>query len=283
MRGVAILAAMLVWACAPDRGAQTPARSGVRLDPLWTVRGLANPESAALSADGTFLYVSNVAGEGDAADGQGFISRVSREGRMLEREWASGLNAPKGVARAGDRLYVADIDALAIIDVNAPRVIRRIPAPGAKFLNDVAVAPDGRVLVTDSETARIYALNGDRLEAWLEHALLRSVNGLMPETDRLYVTTMQGLLLAVDYATRAIETRAEGLGEADGVVRVGEDLLVSEWPGVLHLVHPDGRHEIVLETRADNIYLNDILLVGDTLYAPNWTPGTLTAYRVLRR
>jgi hypothetical protein len=51
---------------------------------------------------------------------------------------------------------------------------------------------------------------------------------------------------------------------------------------VLHLVHPDGRSEVVLDTRARRLYLNDILLVGDTLYAPNWEPGALTAYRVQR-
>jgi ribosomal protein L44E len=36
----------------------------------------ANPESAALSADRTFLYVTNVNGEGAAKDGNGFVARV---------------------------------------------------------------------------------------------------------------------------------------------------------------------------------------------------------------
>jgi sugar lactone lactonase YvrE len=282
MRYALPLAAVLLCACAPER-AEAPAEAhALRLEPVWTLAGLANPESAALSADGTFLYVSNVAGDGEAKDGRGFVSRVSLDGRMLEREWVAGLDAPKGVARAGDRLYVADIDALAIIDATAARVIARISAPGARFLNDVAVAPDGRVLVSDSDTSRIFALNGDVLDIWIEDARLRSVNGLLPEADGLYVTTMQGLFLAVDYATRAIETRAEGLGDADGIVRLGEDFLIGEWPGVLHVVRPDGTHAVVLETRADSVYLNDFLLVGDTLYAPNWEPSTLRAYRVRR-
>ena len=48
---------------------------------MWRAQGLANPESAALSADRNFLYVTNVNGDGAAKDGNGFIARVGLDGR----------------------------------------------------------------------------------------------------------------------------------------------------------------------------------------------------------
>jgi DNA-binding beta-propeller fold protein YncE len=253
-----------------------------RLELLWRVGGLANPESVALSRDGSFLYVSNVSGEGEAKDGNGFIARVSTDGHMLQRTFAVGLNGPKGVVLRGDALFVADIDQLVVIDASTGAIRRRLPVPGAEFLNDIAVAPNGDVLAADSNTKRIYVAHDGQISVWLEHDLLRAVNGLLPERNRLVVTTMAGRLLAVDYRTRAITVLAEGLGDGDGVAALsGGRYLVSEWPGVMHVVAPDGSNQTILNTRGENRYLNDFLLVGGTLYQPHWEPSELSAYRVV--
>ena len=118
----------------------------------------------------------------------------------------------------------------------APAELERI----ARF-----VAGRGGVLIADSGAGRIYAIRGDAPTAWLEHELLDSVNGLLPEPDRLIVTTMAGRLLSIDYATRAITTLAEGLGDADGIAALGDGrYLVSEWPGRIFEVAPDGGHAL---------------------------------------
>jgi DNA-binding beta-propeller fold protein YncE len=273
--------ALALAACSQAPTAETPAAGAVQLEQVWRVTGLANPESAALSADGTFLYVTSVNGEGDARDGNGFISRVSTDGEMLQREFATGLNAPKGIVVGGDALYVADIDQLVMLDAASGAVRRRVQAPGAVFLNDLAFAPDGQVLMADSGSQRIYAVRSDTAEIWLEHELLDSINGLLPEPERLVVTTMAGRLLAVDYGTRAVTVLAEGLGEADGVAPLGGGrYLVSAWPGQMFVVNADGSHEQILDTRDEGRFLNDFLLVGDSLYQPHWEPSEFTAYRL---
>lgn len=250
---------------------------------LWSTGGFANPESVLPSKRGDFFYVSNVNGEGDARDGNGFISRVSPQGAILEREWAQGLDAPKGLALAKDRLFVSDVTALVEIDARTGRVVARHDATGAGFLNDVSIAPGNTILVSDSAKARIYAWRDGRMETWLEHELLRSINGLLPEPGRLIVTTMQGKLLAVDWNTRAISVLAEGLGNADGVVAIGaHNYLVGEWPGRLFHVAADGASTVLLDGRASKRYLNDFVLVGDRLIVPNWEPSTLSAYRLGR-
>jgi glucose/arabinose dehydrogenase len=275
-------AAAALAACAPERAPSDPAAE-VRLEQAWRRGGFANPESVALSADGTFLYVTNVNGEGEAQDGNGFISRVALDGTMLEPEFARGLDGPKGIALGGDALYVADIDEVVVIDAATGAVRRRVPAPGAQFLNDLAVTPDGGVLAADSATRRIYALDDAGASVWLEDDLLTAANGLLPEPRRLVVTTMAGRLLAIDYETRAISVLADGLGDADGVAALGDGrYLVSEWPGLMHVVGTDGSHRTILDTRAENRLLNDFLLAGDVLYQPHWEPGEVTAYRVMR-
>jgi hypothetical protein len=274
-------AALALAACSPQPAAPA-APEPPRLEQVWRLAGFANPESAALSGDGAFLYVSNVNGEGEARDGNGFISRVSLDGRMLEREWARGLDAPKGLTLTGDALMATDIDRIVVIDPAAGAVRRRLAAPGATFLNDIVAAPGGLVVAADSGTGRLYAVSDDAAEIWLEHELLDSVNGLLAEPGRLVVTTMRGRLLAVDYQSRAVTVLAEGLGDADGAAALGGGrYLVSEWPGLMHVVAADGTHRTILDTRAEERFLNDFLLLGDVLYQPHWEPSEFTAYRVV--
>src|SRR3546814_10575543 len=74
-------------------------------------------------------------------------------------EWATGLDAPKGLALANNRLYVSDIDQLVAIDTATGAVAQRWPATGAKFLNDVVADMDGRVFVSDMVTNQIWLLD----------------------------------------------------------------------------------------------------------------------------
>ena len=278
MRGVVLALLLLTTACgAPAKEALQESRQ-----PVWRLDGLSDPESVALAADGRSLYVANVAGEGDVRDGNGFISRISMGGKMLQRQWVTGLDAPKGAIVAGGRLYVSDIDKLVEIDTATAKVVARYPAPGATFLNDVAVAPDGTVLAADSGAGRIFALKAGTMTVWSAEAELKSVNGLLPEPGRLLVTTMEGKLLSMDYGTRAAKVLATGLGQADGVARAdGENYLVGEWPGRLFYVSPDGQKKTLLDSRAGETYINDFIKVGDLLIVPNWKPGSVTAYRML--
>ncbi|WP_296599461.1 hypothetical protein [Phenylobacterium sp.] len=276
-----ILGLVLLTAGCDDAPSRDLARQETR-EPVWRLTGLADPESVALAADGRTLYVANVAGEGDVKDGNGFVSRVSIGGKMLQRAWVTGLDAPKGAVVSGGKLYVSDIDNLVEIDTAAGKIVARYPAPGATFLNDVGVAPDGTVLVADSGTGRIFALQGGAMVVWSADPLLKSVNGLLPEAERLLVTTMEGKLLAIDYRTRASKVLADGLGLADGIARAdGDNYFVSEWPGRLFYVRPGGKAATVMDTRAGGVYINDFIRVGDLLIAPNWKPGALTAYRMV--
>lgn len=273
---VLCLACVLIVGCA-----QTTSPPPPRLTPLWTTPGFPNPESVALGADGTFLYVSNVNGEGGGKDGNGSISRLSLDGKVLQHGWATGLDAPKGLALRDARLYVSDLTQLVEVDSSSGKILARHDAPGSGFLNDVAFAPDGAVLVSDSSRSRIYAWREGRMQVWLEDDLLDSVNGLFPEAGRLVASTMQGRLLAIDWNTRAISKLAKGLGDGDGIAALEDgSYLVSEWPGRLFHVRADGASDVVLDGRKEKKFINDFLRVGDHLYVPHWEPGSVSAYRI---
>lgn len=275
---VSAAAALLALTAAFSVSAQPAAAPA--LTPLWTVSGLDAPESVLDAGDGTY-FVSNVNGEGDARDGNGYIARVSADGRLIQQKWLTGLDAPKGMALRGGYLFVSDIDQVAVIDVAKAEVLARIAFPDSGFLNDVAFGPAGELLVSDSAKQRIYAYDGRAVSVWLEDPLLRSVNGLLPERDRIVVSTMQGRLLARAWTGGPLTVLAEGLGDGDGVARLKDgSYLVSEWPGRLFHVRADGSNTVIDDGRAEARFMNDFLLVGDTLVVPNWKPGSLSAYRV---
>ena len=89
---------------------------------VWELTGLEAPESALPDPAGDAIYVSNVVGAPDAKDGNGYISRVSPDGKILEQRWAVGLDAPKGLILRGSTLFVSDIDRLVAIDTATGKI-----------------------------------------------------------------------------------------------------------------------------------------------------------------
>lgn len=212
--------------------------------PLWTLTGFAQPESVVWAANQNVLYVSNINGEGTAKDGNGFISKVGPDGRMIKRDWLRGLNAPKGLGYKNGLLYIADIDELVVVDTGNGRIKARHKAAGAKFLNDVAVDAGGRVYVSDLFANAIWRLNGESFGLMVSSPKLEGPNGLLVEGDKLIVgswgvltgngfeTSSDGYLLSVDRTTAAIEPRFAPVPFAnlDGVVADGRGgYLASDW------------------------------------------------------
>src|SRR3990172_6136787 len=131
----------------------------ITLEQLWETGGLNNPESVVYDGKSGAIYVSNVNGAAGDKDGNGYISRLSLDGKVLDQEWVKGLNAPKGLALSGGKLYTADIDTLVEIDIATAAITHRYQVADAKFLNDVAAAPNGDIYVSDMSMNRIHLLH----------------------------------------------------------------------------------------------------------------------------
>jgi DNA-binding beta-propeller fold protein YncE len=184
--------------------AQQPSLELIKVNKLWeTSNDLKNPESVAFSPKQNVLFVSNINGNPTQKDQNGFISKVSpTNGSIIELNWVSGLNAPKGIAipNNGNKLYVSDINDLVEIDIDSGKIIKRYNAPASAFLNDVASDNQGNIYVSDTITNTIYKLdakdigvNGtSSLQAWLQSPQLNGPNGLHVDNtnDRLIVASL---------------------------------------------------------------------------------------------
>jgi hypothetical protein len=170
------------------------------LKPVWTITKFVGTPSHALYDPGSeTLFVSQISGEGDKKDGVGFISRLDLDGNMLECDWVSGLDAPKGMARRGKTLWVSDIDRLHRIDIETGTLTECLEIPDARFLTGVAVDSKGTVYVADMLSSTIHQYGDERITEFAAGENLESPAGLVIEDDRLIVAAWG---LTTDYATK---------------------------------------------------------------------------------
>ena len=76
----------------------------------WVVDGLNEPESAVFDKKNSAVYISNINGDPLKLDKNGYISKISVDGQILEKKWIKGLDAPKGMTIFNDHLFVADVN-----------------------------------------------------------------------------------------------------------------------------------------------------------------------------
>ena len=182
----AIAAASYVAAQAP---AAQPAAAPTA---LWTLTGeFASPESAFYDAASNSVFVSNINGGISEKDGNGYISRLTPDGKMVNAKWVTGLNGPKGLRGAGGTLWAADIDEVVGIEIASGRITSRVKIEGAQFLNDLATAPDGTVYTSDSFGAKIYEVRNGKASVFVEGAeVVEQANGLLVDGNRLVLGTV---------------------------------------------------------------------------------------------
>lgn len=289
-----LMRGLLIVATLTGAHAHAQAAATVQVQEAWrTSAELQQPESVVFDAKRNILYVSNVSGEPLGKDGQGFISRVSPDGKIVELRWIEGMNAPKGMAIHGDTLYVSDIDTLIEIDLDTGKISRRHPVSGAKFLNDVAADQAGNIYVSDMQTDTIYRLKDGRIESWLKDAALAGPNGLYAEGEHLVLgawgaadeqaAKTPGHLKRIDLKTKRITSIGSGkpLGNLDGVEGDGQgNYFVTDWvAGTLLHVTGDGTAntlQVLAQGSADLEYIADRSL----LIIPMMNDNRLLAFTV---
>ena len=211
--------------------------------------GLATPESVIHDMASDVYLVSNIEGNPLEADGKGFISRVLPSGKISKLRWIDGatdgvvLNAPKGMALVGDRLYVTDLDHVRIFDRKNGEPIQSIPVPGATFLNDLAAAPDGTVYVSDSGlttdfaasgTDAIYRIKKDgSLETVVKDPSMNRPNGLLAMAGTVWAVTFGAAeIFSVNTKGERVYGESPPAGSLDGLILGPRgNLLFSSWEG----------------------------------------------------
>lgn len=259
------------------------------LTALWHSKDLRVPESVLWYQQQTngntdrLLFVSEIDGQGSAADGMGGIAVLNTDGSVRNKDWLRGLNAPKGMAVFQNKLYIADLTEVVVVDIASAKILQKITAPDAVFLNDVTVDDQGRVFISDTRKNRIYKLEQNQISIWLEH--VAAANGLKVVDEQLYIAAGDKLL-KVDLAdpNKAITPVAVGFAErADGLEPVGNgDFIVSCWAGLVYYVSADGKITELLDTRALKLNTADIGWdqATKTLHIPTFFGNSVQAFQL---
>lgn len=208
--------------------AATSALAGVT--EVWRTTGFVSPESVEWDASAGLAYVSNMGADPMAADGDGYISTIGADGVVKAEKWVTGLNAPKGMAAVGGKLYTADLTELVEIDTATGAITNRYPAAGAVFLNDVTAAPDGRIFVSDTFGNSVWVLENGAMSIFAQDPALMGANGVTVIGNALVVANLgdasqgfdkikPGWVVSVDLTSRAITPygSTDPSGTLDGV------------------------------------------------------------------
>ena len=250
------------------------------LTKIWsTADGLKTPESVLFDAPSNLIYVTNIDGDPSAKDGNGFISILNADGKIIKLKWVTGLNAPKGQAIYKGNLFVADIDELVIIHIKEAKINHRIKVENAKFLNDVTVADDGTVYVSDTQDNKIWAYSNGKINLWKEDALIKNPNGLWAEKGKLYIGTNQ--LLEADPKTKEIKVLVDKCGGIDGLEKTEKGQFVySNWEGRIFITNGSESIKLLETVGQKNTADIDYIPGKKLVLVPTFSGNSVEAYQI---
>jgi sugar lactone lactonase YvrE len=232
--------------------APTSAEASSLARKVGEVGNLEHPESARFDRDLNVWFVSNINGDPSKKDNNGYISRLKADGTPDSAKFiVSGkkgvtLNAPKGIAIVGDTLWVADIDAVRGFNKRTGAPVASVAAPQAKFLNDVAVGPDGTLYITDTGVIpdpktgmkhvgpdRVYQVKGRKATVALQSPQLQGPNGITWDTNAsefVIVAFMGNGIFGWKPGSKDVRPLGSGPGQQDGVEVLPDGrILVTSW------------------------------------------------------
>lgn len=249
------------------------------LEKLWaTDTVLTKPESVLFDAISKSLFVSNI---GDILkEGMGSISKIGLDGKIIKRDWVKGLTAPKGLGLYKNKLYAAEQNTVAVIDVSTEAIVQRIPVEEAEFLNDIAIDEKGIVYVSDSRKNKVHKIENGKASVYLEN--MNSVNGLLAKGKYLYLLT--GTTLQKADENKKLSTLADGIeGGADGIEMIRDnEFIVTGWGGMIYYVKEDGSKQTLSDTRDKKINAADLGYDPNskTIYIPEMSQNCVVAYKL---
>ena len=248
---------------------------------LWATDTILKvPESVLVDDKENCLWVSNIDGAANGKDGKGSISKLSKTGTPINLDWVTGLNAPKGMAKYKQELYVADLTELVVIDIKKGVIKNKIKVEGSVFLNDVTVNKNGAVFVSDSRTGKVHRYENNMVTIEVEN--LQGPNGLLSIDDQLLILDRGSLLSVTPGGT--ISKIMDGMDPStDGIEKVAPNqYIVSCWNGIVYFVEAGAQKITLFDTRSEKINSADIGYDAKNkiIYVPTFLKNSVVAYQL---
>jgi hypothetical protein len=248
------------------------------LEKMWETDSIvAVPESVLPQPDKNILYVSLIDGGGWDADAKGGVAKLTPDGKRYDSTWVTGLNAPKGMGIYGNRLFVADINVVAVVNIANGKVEKKISIDSAMGLNDITVDSKGTVYVSDSKTGKIWRIENDQPQLFLSG--LNGVNGLKSIGNDLFIGAGK-LFLKADQK-KEVTKIAELPESIDGIEPVGNgDFILTAWVGYIYYVSGSGNIQVLLDTHLQKKNTADIGYDPSKriVYVPTFNARKVVAY-----
>ena len=245
------------------------------------------PECVIYDKDNDVVYVSNMNDNPREKDGNGFISRLSTSGEILDLKWVEDMSSPKGLGIYEGKLYVSDVDEVIVIDIEEGKIVERIVIEGAKMINDITIDSQGNVYVSDSDNNSIFLISNGVVSNWLSEGL-NAPNGVLLDGEKLLLASMGSEdFAAIDLGTKEITVLTEGINKGDGIAKVSipGHFLVTDWFGQVFMIYPDGSKVILLDTRNAEIGAADIDYIPEKnlLLVPTFAKHHVVAYKLVEK
>lgn len=257
------------------------------LKQVWSTKKIfKTPESVFYDSLRENLYVANINKVSpDSKDGDGFISKLQTNGKVEKLEWITGLNDPKGMGMFGNTLYVADLDEIVEINIEKSEIVRKIKVEGSSKLNDVAVAKNGDIYISDPGINVVFKISEGVPLVWLgEDVELDKPNGLFMEEERLLVAENKGgVLNVVNPESKELREWVIDLPSADGIARIdNNNYFVSNWNGEIFYIDFKGSKQKILDTKDQKMNTADITVINslNLLLAPTFYDNRVVAYEI---
>jgi hypothetical protein len=209
-----------------------------------TIPGFSSPESVVVAGSDVFVSNLGVKLEPMEKDGDGFISRLDRQGNIKALKWAEKLNGPKGMIAVGGVLYVADIDRVVGLRLKDGRQVSEVDlsSTGARFLNAFARYDNRRLLLSATDIGKVFVVDlpTRKFSELAFDTPPKGPNGMKKAGSRLIVvewgTDGQPNGTVKTYKLDGMSARLEKeyapspAGYFDGVVDIGANRwLISNW------------------------------------------------------
>jgi hypothetical protein len=229
------------------------------------------------------IYSANINGKSNEKDGNGFISKISVDGKIESLKWVEGLDAPKGMGIIGNSLFVANINEIVEIDIAKATISKRYPVANSQFLNDIDVdEANNNVYVSDMATHKIHLLHNGTVTTYSADTLLDHVNGLYFHKGTLLAGTSKGVYKV--FPNGKVEMFIPHTGGIDGLEYVeGNRFIVSNWAGAVHIIEAGKPDILIFDTTNDKINAADIDYIPEKqlLLVPTFLDNRAMAYKLI--
>ena len=224
---------------------------------LFSVEGFDGPEAVRYDEELDVYFVSCFVGS-TSGDANGYISKVSSEGEIIELEFMTGtdefpFDAGRGMYITGDTLWVADHSGVHYFNKQSGDHLGFVDFGAFEngFINDITQGSDGYLYVTDTGGRAFYRINNFEAEL-VEDELPIMPNGItiLPSGELVFAPWQGGpdiYQYNLETSTLSVFGSAAGSDNYDGIEYFDGGLITStQFDSSLHLM-VDGLDELFIK------------------------------------